>query len=396
MTVQSLGGMNSGFWAPDFDPHNGAITHTALDSTMSAANESVEITGHIWLEGKTGTKKLSAAGGGSIWWMPGATITFANGTTNLRVGIQDPSTSGTPSRGNGTFDVYADLVGGTDTITALTYRDTAMETGTKDISHGQLVTFALTMTARGGADSVPVRNCANSGASTAITQLRPGVTRVTSGPTYTGQNSVPNFVIEFDDGTYGFMVGAFVSSTGALSTATAFNSGSTPDEHCNIFQVPGPVKVDMLWAVMNISGSSSSDYEMILYRDPLGTPVEIANGKVIIDASQTQGTAAIRLIQAGLTADISLSANTDYAIAIRPTTANNVSVYHFDVSAAGHWKAHSMGANCYKGTRSNQTGAFSATTTSRLYAGVRVCGIADDAGGGGGGMRMAGHGGLAA
>lgn len=383
MTVQSLGGMNSGFWLPEFDPFNGAIVPTALDATVDAANESLQITGHVWLEGQSGSKTISAAGAGSIWWMPGATITFANAATNLRVGIQDTSTSGVPSRGDGTFDVYADLVGGTDTITALTYRDTTMTSGTKTIAHGDLVTIALTMTARGGTDSVLVRSMANSGASVGIVEHRPGITLVTSGPTYTGQNSIPNIVIEFDDGTLGFIVDSHVTSTGALSTATAFNSGSTPDEHCNIIRPAGPVKVDMLWAILNIS-SSSADFEMILYSDPLGTPSAIANGTVTVDANQLQATGAIRMARFGLPANISLAANTDYAVAIRPTTANNVSVYHYDVAATTHWKAHSMGANCYKGTRTNQTGAFSTTTTSRLYAGVRVTGIADDASTGGG------------
>lgn len=383
MTIQSLGGMNSGFWLPEFDSFNGAIVPTALDSTVDAANESLEITGHVWLEGQSGSKTISAAGAGSIWWMPGATITFANAATNLRVGIQDTSTSGTPSRGDGTFDVYADLVGGTDTITALTYRDTTMTSGTKTITHGDLVTIALTMTARGGTDSVLVRSNTTSGAFVSIAQLRPGITLVTSGPTYTAQNSSPNIVIEFDDGTLGFLVDSHVTSTGALFTATAFNSGSTPDEHANIFRVSGPVNVDMLWAIINLSGSSA-DFEMILYSDPLGTPSAIANGTVTVDANQLQSTGAIRMARFGLPANISLAANTDYAVAIRPTTANNVSVYHYDVAATTHWKAHSMGANCYKGTRTNQTGAFSTTTTSRLYAGVRVTGIADDASTGGG------------
>jgi len=36
---------------------------------------------------------------------------------------------------DGTFDVYADLVGGTDTITGSADQLTAMETGTKTITH---------------------------------------------------------------------------------------------------------------------------------------------------------------------------------------------------------------------------------------------------------------------
>lgn len=375
--------MSSGFWLPDFDPLNGVFLPAVSDATIDAANESLHITGHVWLEGKTGTKTLSAAAGGSIWWMPGSAITFANASTNLRIGVQDADAAGAPARGDGTFDVYADLVGGTDTITAATYRDTAMTSGTKDLTHGQLVTVAITMTARGGTDSVLVRNVYTSGQSTAIPQLRPAVTLITSGPTYTEQTVTPNLILDFGDGTYGFIEGSWVVSTGAHYTASTFNSGSTPDEHCNIFQVPGPIKVDMLWAMIAMS-ANTADVEFILYSDPLGTPSAIASGTVTVDANQISQTVNVRLARLTLPADISLSANTNYAIAIRPTTANSITIYHYDVSATAHWRAHSMGANCYKGTRSNQTGAFSGTTTARIIAGVRGCGIADDAGGGGG------------
>ena len=70
---------------------------------------------------------------------------FSNGSTNLRIGLQDV----TPATGfeDGTFDVYADLVGGTDTIAEDVILATPMESGTKTVTHGDLLAIAIEMTA---------------------------------------------------------------------------------------------------------------------------------------------------------------------------------------------------------------------------------------------------------
>ncbi len=100
------------------------------NATMDGAGESQAFIGKVFLEAGTGSKTISSAGG-KIRWRSG-TVTFANAGTNFRIGIQDVASTGLE---DGTFDVYADLVGGTDTITGSADQLTAMETGTKTISH---------------------------------------------------------------------------------------------------------------------------------------------------------------------------------------------------------------------------------------------------------------------
>lgn len=387
MTQQVLSGFND-LWLPAGPPWAyGSLFPTAVDQVLDAAGEVCYLVGNVVLPARTGSKTISAAGGGLIHWMPGAaTITFANASTNLRVGIQDVSTSGGPPRGDGTHDVYADLVGGTDTITAQTWRSDAMESGTKTITHGDKVAIAWDMTARGGTDLVRVGGAR---IITDNTSNNPGSTLVTSGPTYTAQAALPFCVLAFDDGTLGYIDGAWFTSTGAAFVGVSINTGSTPDEVCNIFRTEGPVSIDALKAVLSLD-SFSADLELILYSDPLGTPSVVE--ALTFDASHGSVTGAYRVTSIPLTAVRALSANTDYAVAIRPTTANGVTYSYFDVSAAGHFGGHSLGANCYFASRSNQTGAFSGTTTRRIHGlAARVCSIGDDVGGaGGGGGRIIG------
>jgi hypothetical protein len=350
---------------------------TALDTTLNAVDEATHFIGTLFLPGRTGSKTISAAGSGKIHWLPGASITFANASTNLRVGIQDVDTGGKPARGDGTFDVYADLVGGTDTITAHTFRSTTMETGTKTIAHGDKIAIVFDLTGFGGADSVLVR------AASVGTLAATGVTLETSGPTYTAQASLPIAVIEFDDGTFGWLDGSWVTSTSSGSALTSSNTvqtGSTPDEYCNVFRFDSEVAIDGLWCLAG-STVDATDFELVLYSDPLGAPSEIE--AITVDGNQLQS-GSTRVFILPLATIRTLAAGTVYAVAIKPTTANSMTISQFSVAAAGHLGALPLGADCYMATRSDETGAFSATTTARIFAGVRICGLHDGTAGAGG------------
>jgi len=377
MTAQAITGM-SNLWIPA-QPLMQPPVSGAADILMDASGEGCQFIGRVFLPARTGSKTISSAGGKLHWICGATTITFADAGTALRIGIQDMSATGQPGRGDGTFDVYADLVGGTDTLTAVTFTSTAMESGTKTITHGDLVAVCWDMSARGGADAVRVRYCSG-----VQTSGYPYVVGVTAGPAYSGvTQSLPIVIIEFDDGTFGFIDGGWSTSTPALSAAVSFNTGSTPDEYAQIFELPFPATVDALMVYVSASGATN-DYEAILYSDPLGSPTAVET--LTIDAAQLRTSASI-CNTFTLTTPRALTANTKYAVAVRPTSANSVGISTYDVAAAGHWGGHSLGANCYIGSRSNQTGAFSATTTQRMVGvAVRISSLDDGAGGGAGGL----------
>lgn len=317
--------------------------------TMNAVGESAALIGYLHLEGGSGSKTISS-GGGKIYFATGGSNTFANAGTNLRIGIQDVDATGNE---DGTFDVYADLVGGTDTITSNAIRSTAMETGSKTMSHGDLIAIAFEMTARGGTDSVTLRNRSTGGVG------MPYMTTDTGSGVSKAGGAVFDATIEFDDGTIGWIQGCLAWHTYGLTGN--INTGTTPDEYALIFQLPFPAMISGAQPMLNLPGTTS-DFEVILYSDPLGTPV--AERTTAVDGDLLGGITVTTRYYVPFSSDYSLAKNTKYALAVRPTTANSLTLMRmgFNTGNAKLRRPTVLGENASQGTRSNQTGSFSEDT----------------------------------
>lgn len=343
---------------------------SAANGTIDAAGESQTGVGYLCLSTGPGTSKTFSSSGGRIYWRSGA-ITFANGSTNLRIGIQDVS-SGLE---DGVFDVYADLVGGTDTISANAVINTAMETGTKSIAHGDKIAISIEATARGGADSVVVVRMGGVGYLNAYLTADTG-----SGPTRVA-GPAPLAVLTTDDGTVGWLTG---SPSVFIEAATAFNSGSTPDEYATIF-TPSFATQCVGAAALVDNVASGDTFELILYSDPLGTPV--AERTATIDADMISG-ANQEGLAAGLFASaFTLTAGTAYAVACRPTTANNISLSRLQFGTGnGVLRTPTpLGVAWSEGTRSNQSGSFSSSDIVLPIIGPILQAFDNGAGGSAGG-----------
>jgi hypothetical protein len=145
---------NVAFWPNPFGFARHIPTTTAIpagtDNILDAAGEYFHCYGEMyWADG--GSHTVSAAGGGSIIWRTGATVTWSDGPAEFRVGIQDLSTTMNPLRGDGTWDVYRAMTTATDTLTGSTWFQSVMNNGTKTIAHGDYIVIALeAITASGG------------------------------------------------------------------------------------------------------------------------------------------------------------------------------------------------------------------------------------------------------
>jgi hypothetical protein len=237
--------------------------------TIDAAGESGSIIGQISLSSGPGTSKTFTTTS-SILYLTGSSITFANGTTNLRVGIQ--SGFGAAGLEDGTFDVYADLVGGTDTITASVVNSVLMENGSLSITDGDKIAIVFELTARGGAD--------------ALTFSRHNTGVIVGSPYGTddtgtlAKNGLPmQAILVFADGTIGWFEP--LPATFGTNTTAAFSTSSNPDEYALGFSVPWPC-VLYGWNIRGMgSVATTDDFTMQLYSNP-GSPTSLLPGGTAI------------------------------------------------------------------------------------------------------------------
>lgn len=296
----------------------------AISITMDAAEEAIIFIGQIKTsDGASHT--LDTSGSSAIVYRTGA-VTFANAGTTVKVGIAPVDmANGPPARASNaanviSFDVSCDMTGGGGGVTANAWQTKTPTTGTKTIANGDLVAVAVQMTARAGADSVvvPTPNGGN----------QPHLPQVTSytGGSYANAAGLPNCIIVFSDGAIGYFFGGEVVG-GAASTRT-YNSGSATKEYGQLFDLPVPLTLTGLYAWID----PDNDAELILYSDPLGTPV--AERTITIDANTMSAASPRRGLWLFPTPYI-LKPYQKIGAVLKPG-ASNISAYYKTLAAAGH------------------------------------------------------------
>lgn len=327
-----------------------AIATTLL---LDAAGEEAHFTGYVMFEDPTAAPKvISAAGGGKIHWRAGSPITFATAGSQLNIGIQDTSTVTSPAQGDGTFDVSAALIAATDTITADTYYATPMESGTKTLSHGQLVSIGFQLSVRNGADSLIISSITSDNAVGGRCNM-PATTLKTGGTFAVVLAVVPNVGIEFDDGTVAWLMGA--ENLDDVSTVAANVDSATADEYGNFIQLPAPMTIHGISAVLSIA-ADTADFEALVYSDPLGTPTLVASRT--IDATQLASTGA-GAHQFLFSTPVLLQKDTPYAFTLRPITTGNITYRFNEFGDAKFNKLNGLNGNAYSVRRIDNAGAFS-------------------------------------
>lgn len=346
-----------------------ATVNSFLNGTIDAVGESVSFVGRVFIEGGSGSKTISAAGGGKIVWATSISVTFANASTNLKVGIQDYNAA--TGVEDGAYDVSRTLIPGTDTITTNTVYSHAMDTGSKTISHGDIVVIVIEMTARGGADRVDVNAGNNS------SWFPHGIFDTGSGPTR--NSTAPCCHIIFDDGTYGWFPGYHGC---LLQDVTTLASNATPDEIALIFRLPFAAEITELFAQIGAI-ATTDDFEIILYSSPLTSPSVAYSESFAGFRVGSTGGSADTPVRCVLTTPYTILANTDYAVAVRPTTTNSITIKYIDFGSANSnfRKMTMLGTNWSYGTRSDQTGAFTQTTYKLPYFGFNFKSIENISGG---------------
>lgn len=346
-------------------PYIGAEGIVALPTSQQVADAVGESTSYIgairWEDELSHT--VSSAGG-KIYWIPNA-ATFGAGST-YRIGIQNVNL--TTGLETGTFDVYKDLVGGTDTITAAVINTAVMATGTKTLAHNALIAVSLELIAHGGTDSVAPRRVN-------ITSGFPYCTLDTgTGPVV--NQTLPYCVIEADDGALGILGPAFTIPHVAANTS--FNSSSAVDEYAMIFQVPVKMAINRLMGIIGELDAGETG-NLKLYTDPLGTPVAVRTVALVPEtyAHRSSGTSHAMV----LIAEYTLEPNTTYAIAYEATSTGNRELRRVTAIPSANCRKFTMfGTTLRGGTRADGTGAFTPSDTDWPVLGFAINKLDDGAG----------------
>lgn len=371
MTLQAIGQGIAWPWMMFKDYRLDGVPAFA-SAQINAAGEMFAIIGHVYFLAGPGTAKTFSSAGGGIQWRTGST-TWANSASRIRVGVQDVHTTagpvGQPTETWDANDPYSELVQGTDTLTANTWRTDLMEAGTRTLTHGDLIAIVWDMTVLGGADSGTI-----SGIATATTAYNLPVVGLKTSGAWAASGQIPNAIIQCDDGTLCVIRGTLPAS--ALTTRTFANNTATADEYGNVLTPAFKSDIDGLFAIIDPDG----DFELKFYSTPTGTPTE--EQEIAVDLNITSAAAGGAMVVA--CGAESMAAATAYAVTVRPSTTTAVTMTEVVVNAAAHLGFWPGGEGCYKCTRLDDTGNFTLTTTARMLCGVMISKLDDGAGGAGG------------
>lgn len=369
---------------PNFDSSTPAYV-TAL--TIDASTELCAFIGEVWHPTvKTGTINIR-----KVHFRCGA-VTL-NGASAVRISLQSVSaTAGPPYQPNGTVRGagaagYADLSTLTANgmnVTGAFGADVAVDLSADSIgdtdSRWLAVVFAYqTFTA---ADSVIV-SMNSSPVPPPATGLGGGGL-LNTGSWAFQTTGTPIVILECDDGTFAFMRGCFPFS--AFSSASVASNGAIRRAGMK-FRVPVEMKASSFSLMMQIP--NGCDGRLVLY-DSDGT-TELASVDVDNDAVSSAGVSRIFELEYPY---ITLAASTYYRFVFLAGTTTAAVVYYGNVGAAGHMDGL-IGGQDFHWTQHDGTN-WADTTTRRPHFGFGIAAVHDGSGSGGGGLRLAGHGGLAA
>jgi hypothetical protein len=336
-----------------------AITPGFVGSVIDATGEKFSFSGHVWFSERTGTKDIERIG-----FRFGAVT--KSGGSGLTVSLQDLSTSGVGP--DGTPDQTVAIANADASFVANTWIRTGTLSANRTVSYGDGLGVVIEYDGSGrlSSDTVAISGLT---ATFSLPHNIGAMSLLNTSGTWAGVGMMPNLVLEFSDGSFGTLIGAFpCSAVGSFS----YGSGSTPDEQALIATFPGPVSVDGVVGI--IGATSGGDFDIVLYEGKTAMTTRS------IDKDHVAATT--RWANAVFSAEQDLDANTNYYVSIKPTSATAVALYYFDVADANHLRCHGGGAGWCSANRVD-AGAWSPVTTRRPFLSLMVSGIGDDAGGGG-------------
>lgn len=320
---------------------------------IDATGEKAAMIGRVWNKDRT-SKAITKVG------FRFGVIVKAGGS-GLTVSLQNVDlANGPPFQPDGTQDQTVAIANGDAGFASNVWMQTAALSANRTVSFGELLAVVIEYDGNGrlGADSVQI-STHNAVGNTHNGLVSGGV--LNTAGAWALQALISNVILEFSDGTFGTLDYSVPAS--ALATP-AFNTGTNPDERALEFSLSFPCKVDGFWLFAQVA--SGADLDVVLYDGT--TPMDT----VSFDSNAFGQVTVGRVVWGTFASEQTLAPNHVYRLAVKPTTANSVTLYEFDVSSANHFQAHPGGTSFVHNTR-NDAGAWgTATTTKRPFMGLRV------------------------
>lgn len=343
-----------GLWVP-----NKRLLHVDVVSTNLLMDATGERVGFFVVVPKSGTLDKFEC----------LTNTFTQATNGIRFSFQDPDGTGFP---DGTQDQFRDVASGSlasnSWIVPGLMTDDGTDTGVKrSVTKGQKLWCVIDFVSFAASDAIRIATgsfeTSTSDYAETYAALRAG-----AGPAWTRQTAAPMMSLKYDDGTYGEILCPGITAI----TQTSFNSGSTPDERGLYFSLPMNCKIDAIG--MQMAGlASGRTFDVVLYDTDGTTVIETISWDSIYLSTLT-GT---RLFYFFLTQERTLTANGNYRITLKPTTASNNALVDVTANAAGNLAPYGSGQL----TTRTDGGAWTQTATRRPLIGVRVSSVDDGSAG---------------
>lgn len=361
MALTTFGGQ--GLWSlndnrilmnPDF-------TSTVIDAT----GEKVAWCGRVW--------RPDGAGGDiqRVGFLFG-TVTKAGGS-GLTVSLQNLDlTAGPPARPDGTQDQTVAIANGDASFASNTWYRTGALSADRTVLFGEQLAVVVEYDGSGrlGSDAVNVKNLTGTGT---VPFYEPSVSLYTG--SWARADVLANVVLEFDDGIFGTLCGAFpLSAVGQLS----YGTGSTPDENALEFTPAVSCTIDGMFMLV-MTGSSAANFDVVLYSGTTALQTVSCDANALVFAGSSPRSMFVPIPPTDLTA------GTTYRVCLKPTTSTAVDLYYFDVGANGHLDCHGLGATAWLNSRTDAGSWGAGTNTRRPWMGLRFSKF--ESGGGGGGFR---------
>lgn len=165
--------------------------------------------------------------------------------------------------------------------------------------------------------------------------------------------ALPMITVAYSDGSYGHLDNMMGFG---VPRSTAFNSGSATNRRGNLFQLPYPVRAQGAWGVIN--PTAGADYSIRLY-DSAGSQLATTG---TIDGDTWQNSLRFHRF----TTAVDLARLTNYRIAVVPETANNLSLYAFDVRDVSMMEMNPLGQFMFESLFTSSAWVDSATASRSL------------------------------